>query len=81
MPFQKSGGTNLEGINRKSKHLVQYPDVPSAIRQISDDQYFPVPEPDGDKKYSSDSEHCDMIVVAGDDAYKPEEDDQPISLT
>ena len=42
---------------------------------------FAVPESDGNIEYSSDSEHSDMAVVAGDDAYKPEEDDQPISLT
>ena len=40
-----------------------------------------VPGPDGDMKYSFDSEHSDMIVVAGDDAYKWEEDDQPVILT
>ena len=29
----------------------------------------------------ADSEHNDMSVVAGDDAYKPEENDQPVLLT
>ena len=37
-------------------------------------------EPDGNMESSFDSEHSDMTVVAGDDAYKPEEDDQPIPL-
>ena len=37
-------------------------------------------EPDGNMEFRSDSEHSDMIVVAGDDAYKPVEDDQPIPL-
>ena len=32
-------------------------------------------------EYSSDSEHSDMTVVAEDDAYKPEEDSQPVPLT
>ena len=32
-------------------------------------------------EYSSDSENTDMTVVAGDDAYKPEEDDLPVQLT
>ena len=31
-------------------------------------------------EYSSDSEHGDMTVVAGNDVYKPEEDDQQVAL-
>ena len=31
--------------------------------------------------YSSDSELSDMTVLAGDNAYKQEEDDQPVPLT
>ena len=42
---------------------------------------LPVPEQDGNMKYSSDSEHSDITVVAGDDAYKSEENDQPVPLT
>ena len=72
---------NLKGINRKNKHIVQYPDVPSAIRLIPHGPDLPVPEPDGNMEYSSDSEHSDMTVVARDDAYKPEKDDQPGPLT
>ena len=41
---------------------------------------FTIPEPDGNMEYSSDSEHNDMTVAAGDDAYKPEEV-QPVPLT
>ena len=40
-----------------------------------------VSEPDDNLEYSSDSERSDMTVVAGDDAYKPEEDDQSVPLT
>ena len=32
-------------------------------------------------EYSSDSEHSDMTVVAGDDVYKSEEENQPVFLT
>ena len=32
-------------------------------------------------EYSSDSEYSDITVVTGDDAYKPEEDNQPVPLT
>ena len=59
---------NLKGINRKNKHHVQHPDVPSAIRQIPHDPDIPVPEPDDNMIYSSDSRHNDMTVVAGDNA-------------
>ena len=65
---------NLKGINRKNEHHLQYPNVPSAIRLIPYGPNFPVPEPDGNMEYSSDSEHSDMIVVDWDDAYKPEAD-------
>ena len=72
---------NLKGINHKYKHHIQYPYVPSAIKPISHNPDHPVPEPDGNMKYSSDSEHSDMTVVSGDDAYKPEEDNQLVPLT
>ena len=58
---------NLKGINRKNKHHVQYPDDPSAIRPIPHDPDLPVPEPEGNMEYSSDTEHWDMTVVAGMD--------------
>ena len=70
---------NLKGINPKNKHYVQYPDVPSAIRLIPHGPDLPVSKPDCNMEYSSDSEHSDMTVAAGDDSYKPEEDRQPAS--
>ena len=38
--------TNLQGINRKNKHFVQYPDVPSAIKPVfyRPDLLVPVPD-------------------------------------
>ena len=69
---------NLKRINHKHKLHVQYPDVSSAIRPIAYGPDFPVIESDGNMEYSSDSKHSDMIVVAGDDTYKPGEDDQPV---
>ena len=71
---------NLKGINSKNRHHVQYPNVPSTIRPIPPDEDL-VPEPDGNMKYNSDSEHSDMTVVAEDNVYKPEEDDQSVPLT
>ena len=65
---------NLKGINHKNKHHIQYPNVHSAIRPIPHGPDLPVPEPGGNMEYSSDSEHRDVTVIAGDDAYKPEED-------
>ena len=35
----------------------------------------------GNTEHSSDSEHSDTTVVAGNDAYNPEEDHQPVPLT
>ena len=70
---------NLKGINCKNKHHVQYPDVPAAIRPTPHGQDLPVPESDGNMEYRSDSKHSDMTVT-GDDAHKPEEDDQPVPL-
>ena len=72
---------NLKGINRKNKYNVQYPDVPSAIRPIPHSRDLPVPELDVKMEYSSYSEHSHMTVVSGDDTFKPEEGDQPVSLT
>ena len=71
---------NLKGINHKNKHNVQYPDVLPGIKPILHGPDLPVSEPDRNIKYSSDSEY-DKTFVARDDAYKPEEDDQPVPLT
>ena len=72
---------NLKGKNSKTKHQVQYPDVPFAIRPISHGSDVPVPKPDGNMEYDSDSKHSDMTVVVVVDAYLPEEDNQPVPLT
>ena len=69
---------NLKRINRRNKHHVQYTHVPSAIRPIPHSPDLPVPEPEGNMKYRSDSKHSDMSVVARDEAYNLEEDDQPV---
>ena len=66
---------NLKGINRKNKHHVQYTEVPYVIRPIFHGPDIPFLAPDSNIEYSSDSEHSDMTVGAGDDAYKTEEDD------
>ena len=75
------GMINLKERNHKNKHHVQYPDVPSAIRPICHGPDLPVPEPGCNMEHSSDSEYSDRTVLAGDDAYKPEEDDQLVLLT
>ena len=72
---------NLKRINCKNKHHVQYSNVPSAIRPIPHGPDLPVPGPDGNMEYRSDFKYSDMTVVTGDDAYKPEKDDQPVLLT
>ena len=68
---------NLKGINRKNKHHIQYPDVFSAVRPIPHSRDLSVPEPDDNMECYSDSEHGDMTGVAGNEVYKPE-DDQPV---
>ncbi|KAF2352327.1 hypothetical protein FHG87_016916 [Trinorchestia longiramus] len=72
--------TNLKGINRKNKHHVQYPDVPSAIKPVPHGPDVPVPEPNVTMESSSDSESSDMIDTAKCNQYRSEEDDQPVPL-
>ena len=72
---------NLKGINRKNNHPVQYSNVPFAISPIPHSQDLPVPEPNGNMENSSDSVCSDMAAVAGNDAYKPEEDDLPLDTS
>ena len=59
---------NLKGINRKNKFYDQYPDVSFAIKPIPYGPDLPVPEPDGNMGYRSDSKHSDMTVEAEDNA-------------
>ena len=42
---------------------------------------LPVPKPDGNMEYSSDSKQSDMSVVSGDDTCKPKEDNKLVPLT
>ena len=72
---------SLKGINRKNKYHVQYPDVPSAINPVSHGPDLPLPEPNVTMESSSDSESSDMTDTAECGAYKPEEDDQLVTLT
>ena len=69
---------NIKGINSKDKLHVEYPDVPSAISPFLHDPDLSVPDPDGMMEYRFDSKHSDMIIVAENDTYKPEEDKQPV---
>ena len=73
--------TNLKDINHKDKHHVQYPDVPSAINPVSHGPDLPVSEPNVTMESSSDSKSSDTTDTAESDAYRPEEDDQPVPLT
>jgi hypothetical protein len=47
--------TNLEGINRKNKQHVKYPDVPSAIKPVPHGPEVPIPNPPNNLDSSSDS--------------------------
>lgn len=63
--------TNLKGINRKNKHQVQYPDVPSAIKPVPHGPNPPVPEPDVTMESSYDPESGDTTDTAEFGANKP----------
>jgi hypothetical protein len=62
--------TNLEGINRKNKQHVKYPDVPSAIKPVPHGPEVPIPVPPSSLDSSSDS--CeDMDVMDKSATYEP----------
>ena len=65
---------NLNGINRKNKHRVQYPKFSSTISLIQHSPDLPYSEPDCSTKCGSDSERSNVTIIAGDDTCKPEED-------
>ncbi|KAK3886764.1 hypothetical protein Pcinc_009084 [Petrolisthes cinctipes] len=73
--------TNLQGINRKNKHHVQYPEVPSAIKPVPHGPEVPIPEPDVIMESSSNPESSDAANSDESGAYKPVDDDQPMPLT
>ena len=69
--------TNISGFSLKSKHSIQYPNLPSALRPISHGQDLPIPTPP--KVYSVDDD-----VIDKDDAYMEDISDpdfQPTSST
>ncbi|KAK3889696.1 hypothetical protein Pcinc_006262 [Petrolisthes cinctipes] len=72
---------NLQGINRKNKHLVQYPEVPPAIKPVPHGPEVPIPEPDVIMEASSNTEFSDATNSDESGAYKPVDDDQPMPLT
>ena len=73
--------TNLQGINRKNKHCVQYPDIPSAIRPVPHGPSLPVPKPDVAIKSSSESESDNTYDRTEGVEYWSEENDRPLPLT
>ena len=58
-----------------------YPYHGYGTRPILHGPNIPVPKPDGNMEYSSNSEHSNMSVVAGNKTYKSEENDQLVPLT
>ena len=73
--------TNLQGINRKNKHCVQYPDVPSAIRPVPHSPNLPVPKPDVVMESSSEYESDNTSDREQGEEYMPEENDRSAPLT
>ena len=73
--------TNLQGINRKNKHCVQYPDIPSAIRPVPHVPSLAVPKPDVAINSSSESESDNIYDRTEGVEYWSEENDLPVPLT
>ena len=71
--------TKLQGINRKSKHCVQYPDVLSATRPVLHGPDLPVPKPNVAMESSCKSESDNTSHRADGEEYMPEENDRPVS--
>jgi len=77
--------TNVTGITSKSKHTVQYPDLPSAMRPVPHSEELPVPQPPQKVTFSdntSDSDeyhrrqeggnvHCDPTFEASSSSSEP----------
>ena len=48
------------GMNRKKKHRIDYPNIPSAIRPVPHGEDLPVPEPPKECNLNSEMEEEDM---------------------
>ena len=56
--------TNLNGINRKNKQHVKYPDVPSAIKPVPHGTEIPIPTPpDNLDSLSASCEEMDVMAM------------------
>ena len=71
--------TNLQGINRKNKHCVQYHDIPSAIIPVPHGPSLPVPKPDVEMQSSSESDNSYDRTEGAE--YWSEENNWPVPLT
>jgi len=57
--------TSITGVTAKSKHTVQYPNLPSAMRRVPPSAQLPVPKPPSSRTLS-DSESSDEDVGQAD---------------
>lgn len=69
--------TDLKGINRRNKHNVQYPDVPSATKPVPHSPELPVPTLSVTVDSSTESEVVDGPVSSD---YTVDDQDQPLPL-
>ena len=72
--------TNLQVINRKNKHCVQYPDIQSALRPVPHGPNLPVPKPDVEIESSSESESDNTYDRTEGAEYWSEENNRPVPL-
>ena len=59
--------TNISGITSKSKHTVQYPNLPSALRPVPHSEELPMPEPPKNITLSDDESVDEKIDQIDDD--------------
>ena len=64
--------TDLRGVNKKNKHLIKYPDVPSAIKPLLHNAELPIPSPTRLKRSRSSSVSPKSHASSITDSYTPE---------
>ena len=71
MPPTVTSVTKVKGINKKNRHTIQYPNIPSALRPVPQSDDLPVPTPPAQLADLSDTENDSSSDT--DEEYKPPE--------
>jgi hypothetical protein len=59
--------TKITGFSRFSKHKIEYPNIPSALRPVPHDDSMPLPKPPESYEYTLDSD-AESEVASPEDA-------------